>query len=418
VKVPHNNQMKRDGYNFESKWIKWKEKNFKGINQIRKEDSKVLIEFLKDMELGMNVPKEKKGKRSAGTLLNLAEHNILLSNLFKKPFLKLKKIEAHELENKIEKGVIKRKNGKNYIAFGNYIKDGKAFYNWMVRTGRIKENIFDDISSKTEKPHWVYLTEEQAKEFFNKLTFYYRALTWFMYDTGARVTEANSIQIKHFSKNFTEVTIPDEASKTFGRTINLKLCTNLIKELIETEKLKDEDFIFQKDLWTINKYLKYNCGKIFGKDKVSNPKSKGAYGNFTLYDIRHNSSCYWLNRYPKQTGLMYRFGWKNADKIEYYSEFLGQKDSINDADLITNEDMGRLYEQEKEIKKQQSELEKVRGYLKTLMGANESMIEAIKNINDKLNISAEAKKKMPEALKKKLEEFYRKELGKEWWLKS
>ena len=63
--------MKRDGYKFEDKWDNWRKNNFnKTPTGIKKEDWKIFVEFLKDMELGLNVPKEKKGKRSSGTLLN------------------------------------------------------------------------------------------------------------------------------------------------------------------------------------------------------------------------------------------------------------------------------------------------------------------------------------------------------------
>jgi hypothetical protein len=177
-----------------------------------------------------------------------------------------------------------------------------------------------------------------------------------MYDTGSRVTEANSIQIKHFSKDFKQVTIPDEASKTFGRTINLKLCSDLIKEYVKANNLKDEDFLFSKGLFTINKYLKVNCGKRFGADKVSDPKAKGKYGNFTLYDIRHNSACFWLCRYPTHKDLMYRMGWKQADKVDYYTGFLGQSDKLSDADMIAGEDKPKLYQLEKEMKDKSVEI--------------------------------------------------------------
>jgi len=97
--------------------------------------------------------------------------------------------------------------------------------------------------------------------------------------------------------------------------------------------------------------LKYHCARIFGGNKVSNPTSKGEYGNFTLYDIRHNSACYWFNRYPTQKGLMYRFGWRKADKIEYYSNFLGVADEITDDDLILAQDKNKLYKLEAEVEK-------------------------------------------------------------------
>ena len=347
--------MKRDPYKTKERWGDIKN-NFNKIPKgIRKEDWKILLSYLKDMELGMNVPKEKKGKRTEGTLLNLMSHNRLFLENFKKPLSKLTKKDLHNFEKDINDGIIKKKNGQKYSAFGNYIKDLKAFWGWGIRTGRFKENILEDMTSKTNKPNWVFLTEEQIKKLFNNLSFDYRVYCFFLFDSGMRVTEANSIQIKDFNKDFTQVSISDEISKTFGRDINLKLSSQLLKEYVKEYNLKQDDYLFQKKVFTINKYLRYHCGKLFGKDKVSNPKSKGLYKNFTMYDIRHNSSCFWFNKYPTHKGLMYRFGWRKADKIEYYSQFLGVSDEITDSDMVVGEDKDKIYKLESESKKLKEE---------------------------------------------------------------
>ena len=334
--------MKRDAYKFAERWETWKQNNFKSIKGIKREDHKLLIEFLKDMELGLNTPVGMNGKRGAGTLLNLSSHNLFFLRNFKKPLLKITKKDLHELEDNVTRGVIKKRNGETFAQFGNYIKDFKVLWHWLQRTKKVKEDITNDISAKTSKPSWVYLSEEQIKTFFNKLNADMRVLCWFMYDSGARVTEANSIKIENFSKDFTQVDIPDEVAKTFGRTINLKLCSQLVKEYVKEHNLKPSDYLFMnRGLFGINKYLRYHCGKLFGKDKVSHPKVKGLYKEFTLYDIRHNSSCYWLNRYPTHKGLMYRMGWKGADKIEYYSEFLGVRDELTDDNMVLGEDKNK-----------------------------------------------------------------------------
>jgi len=53
-----------------------------------------------------------------------------------------------------------------------------------------------------------------------------------------------------------------------------------------------------------------------------------------MYDFRHCSCCYWLPRYKSESALKYRFGWKKSDKIHYYSELLGMKDTINEEDML------------------------------------------------------------------------------------
>ena len=53
-----------------------------------------------------------------------------------------------------------------------------------------------------------------------------------------------------------------------------------------------------------------------------------------MYDFRHCSCCYWLPRYKSESALKFRFGWKKSDKIHYYSEMLGMKDTISEEDIL------------------------------------------------------------------------------------
>ena len=53
-----------------------------------------------------------------------------------------------------------------------------------------------------------------------------------------------------------------------------------------------------------------------------------------MYDFRHCSCCYWLPRYKSESALKFRFGWKKSDKIHYYSELLGMRDTINEEDML------------------------------------------------------------------------------------
>ncbi len=55
-----------------------------------------------------------------------------------------------------------------------------------------------------------------------------------------------------------------------------------------------------------------------------------------MYDFRHISCCYWLPRYKSESALKYRFGWKKSDKIHYYSEMLGMRDTISEEDLLVD----------------------------------------------------------------------------------
>lgn len=95
----------------------------------------------------------------------------------------------------------------------------------------------------------------------------------------------------------------------------------------------------------------------------------------TLYDIRHNSCCYWIKRYPTTTALMYRMGWSEEKEVRYYSEFLGLADQIGDDDMVTALDKS-IYEQR--ISTLEKDREKVNELIKELI----CKISQLQRIND------------------------------------
>ena len=73
-----------------------------------------------------------------------------------------------------------------------------------------------------------------------------------------------------------------------------------------------------------------------------------------MYDFRHSGICYWMNRYKHETALRYRSGHKDSKMLDYYSQFLGMKDTITDEDL---EDTETRTELQKQINKERKERE-------------------------------------------------------------
>lgn len=356
--------LKRDPYNHQARWEKWKQENIDGIKGISPHNSELITAFLEDMEMGKNVsPFSRKGERSYGRLIGLKSRLIFFAKRFAgKKLDTLTKDEIHKLFFDMRKGKILKTSDQNYIGVGNYVRDFKTFWGWLRRTGKAKEDITVDLrKSDGRKPPWVYLTEEQFKKLANHANSDYRALMWFMYDTGSRVTEAYSIRIKDFSHDFTRLNIRKEYAKTFGRIINLKLCPSLIKDYVKFHNLKPEDFLFTKKPAAFNKYLRTIAGKLFG-DKES--PARKLYNKMTLYDIRHNACCYWLKRYPRTTSLMYRMGWSEEKEVRYYSELLGLADSISDDDMVTTEEKS-IYE--KRILVLEKDREKVNELIKELL---------------------------------------------------
>jgi len=217
------------------------------------------------------------------------------------------------------------------------------------------------LDTKQEKPDWVYLTEEQVKKLAENAKYEYKVLIWFLFDTGIRApTELLNIKVSDIYNDFKELQIREEISKTFGRRIKLMLCSEIIKEYVKEKNLKSDDFLFDICYVVVNRYLKRLGMRVFG-DSVSPAGQR--YCDLTMYDFRHISCCYWLLRYKSESALKYRFGWKKSDKIHYYSELLGMRDTISEEDILIDVTKTEI---EKEMQKTRSENEILKDQMENL----------------------------------------------------
>lgn len=334
--------MKIDPYNHKEKYENWKAKCNNGIPDISKTNSDLLLQYLRDMEIGINICIEsKKGARSFIRLVSLRDKITFImkkiSQIYKlEDITKLTEEQILVFFSDMFNGKITKVNGGKYIAVRDYIKIFKSFWHWYQKISKKKGVEIPDITANLDceyaKPSWVYLTEEEIRKLCNKSKYDYKVLIMFLFDTGIRApTELLNIKVSDFYQDFKELNIRDEISKTFGRRIKLMISSSLVKEYVKAKGLSREDFLFDRNPSKINQYLKRLAKAVFG-DGESPAGEK--YSNLTMYDFRHCSCCYWLPRYKSESALKYRFGWKESDKIHYYSELLGMRDTINEDDML------------------------------------------------------------------------------------
>ena len=338
----HQPTERRDPYHHQEIWQRWIDRHQKkAIPGVSSHNAKLILHYLEDMEMGKNVaPGSRKGERSFIRLNALRHRMIFFARHWKSIKLdELTKDHVHRFFLKLRRGQITRQDGKPFRGVGTLVKDFKAFWHYLMRTGHAKADITSDLSRADEKPPWVYLTEEQFKLLANRCNPEYRPLVWFLYDSMARVTEAYSIKVRDFSENYSMLQIRPETAKTFGRKFKLKLCSALIADYVNSRHLQSDDFLFQKTPAAFNKYLKRLSGSLFG---AGQSPARGRFCDFTLYDIRHNSTCFWLMRYPARKGVMYRGGWTKEEQLNYYGEFLGLSDQLTDEDMVTAEAKTRM----------------------------------------------------------------------------
>jgi hypothetical protein len=334
--------MKIDPYNNKERYQAWQKSVALGIPGISKENSEIILRYLDDMERGLNVAAgSPKGGRSYHRLNSLKERMVFFAKQFTERYgrTQLTEITEDQMLNfffDMRKGIVKKQDGGTYKSVDTYARIFRAFWHWHQKTskkqGREVQDITTDLDTSEEKPDWVYLTEKQVKTLAESVKFDHKVLIMFLFDSGIRApTELINVKVSDLHNDCKELNIRQEVSKTFGRRIKLLICSELLKEYIDNHSLKQEDTLFDISPPVFNRFLKRAGLKLFGQ-KPSPAGQK--YSELTMYDFRHCSCCYWLPRYKSESALKYRFGWKKSEKIHYYSELLGMKDTISEEDLL------------------------------------------------------------------------------------
>lgn len=336
----------RDLYNSHRRLDKAESKEFDGNPQ----DWPIIEEYLNDMSHGKNVGGPR-GERSPVRLLTIRSRMSTISRIAhehaKKKLTDLCDDDLLKIFKLMRSGKITKASGEPYKAAADYVKTAKSFWHWYMRrerrAGRQVLDITVDLDTSREKPKFNYLTYEKFKELSDQAKFEYRVMLWVAYDSGARPSELFNIRscdIEKTEEGYFQVTIREEASKTFGRKIKLLLATQILREYQARYGLKGEAFLWQMSLKHASQYIKRLGKRVFDIDDLS------------LYDLRHSSACYWLPRYKSESALKYRFGWQKSEMITYYTEWLGMKDTITQDDLIDSDEKTKLQQELEQQKKQ------------------------------------------------------------------
>ncbi len=329
--------MRIDPYKTKEQYDSWKQEGAI-IENISIHNAELIKRFLFDLETGTNINlSNKKGARSYTRLLAYRSKLKVLFIPLEEHFKRIKieettKSELNQVCKYLREGRIKRNDGKVYLDCGDYIKSFKAFWHWLMKVTKKKlEDITIEADISRDKPKWVYLEEKQFKKLADSCKPFYKLVAYFELDFGLRATEFINTRVSDFQDDFSVLQVRDEVSKTYGRKIKTMMCRELLKEYVSDNKLKADDLLFNVSLPKINEYFKRKAKSLFGEHKS---KAGEKFSMFTIGDMRHTSACYWLPRYPTQQGMMYRFGWKKADKIFYYSEFMSMNDNIKQEDML------------------------------------------------------------------------------------
>lgn len=145
--------MKLDPYKHKERYEKWKEKikKDKYIPGISKVNSELIVQYILDMEIGINIaPGSAKGGRSHIRLNRIKQGMVFLSKMFETHYgTNLTDITDEQLIGffaRIRKGDIRKKDGGIYKSAVDFINVFKAFWHWWMKINKKKGLKIPDIT--------------------------------------------------------------------------------------------------------------------------------------------------------------------------------------------------------------------------------------------------------------------------------
>ncbi|MGV8162400.1 MAG: hypothetical protein ACP5N2_03670 [Candidatus Nanoarchaeia archaeon] len=326
--------------------------DFYSFKEVSSKASEAITQYILDLHTGKNLAKgTRRGRRSYN---HLANSRMRLNNIIKiiekrcrKELFELSEMDILSTFNAMRDGTLLNKYGKPHLCVSSYAKAFNAFWKWLMRTKRqegvILENITEMLDTSADrKPKWGYFTLQDVEKMSTFApSFYYKALVYFLFDSGVRAPkELMNVRAMDLTpvpnSNYLFLTVREETSKTFGRKIKLMICSDIIKQYLELYPKKGTDFLFPHAYVPTRRVVGRMAQKALniGEPYTISNRRVLIKNGITLYDFRHNSVCHYLPIYQSENQMKYRYGWKSAEMIHYYSEFMGMKDTITDDDML------------------------------------------------------------------------------------
>jgi integrase len=366
--------MKVDVFKRKQCYLNWKERvQEEGIPELSQANSDLVIQFVLDMETGQNIAKgSAKGGRSYPRLCNLVQRMTWIARMLEKRGISdlglCDEKSAFTLFSEMERGVLLSRYKKPYKSFGDYAKVFKAFWHWWMKVnrkqGHIILDITEDIRTNGAQAQFVYISKQRLEEMLPYFSVDEQVVLFFLFDSMIRSpTEVLSLNASHIYEQEGEVwvTIPEEISKTFERTLNLLYSGQAVREYMSRKKLGADDFLFSFKPSMLNKKMQKVAVQLFGNARSH---AKGDYfSKVTLYDLRHSGAVHFRLLAKENPGsisldaVRHRGGWADMKMLNYYTQFLGLDGMIKKQGMMLSRDKHRL---EQEVDSLKQELETIR----------------------------------------------------------
>jgi hypothetical protein len=134
--------MKIDPYKHKEKYLKWKERVKNGIPEMSRENSNLILQYLNDMERGVNIAQGSvKGARSYIRLNSLKTRMVFLLKQMESKFGvsdagSLTEEQILDFFSAMRSGELRTRDGRRYKSVSDYAKIFKAFWHWYQKASK------------------------------------------------------------------------------------------------------------------------------------------------------------------------------------------------------------------------------------------------------------------------------------------
>lgn len=285
-------------------------KKFEADDSIIHKNKELILEFLRDCQLGKTILG--KSKKKIGVARCFKYLGILkpLSFWLAKPFNEINQKDLEDFIQALESDKIVKKSGQPFSdATKVDIKKAiKKFWKWKDGGNKQYPELVEWIDTYDAVKEIPALTRHEIDnmiEYANNPRD--KAIVIVLFDSGARVEELLNVRLKKehlfWKEDLKCYMVRLEYSKTKPRTISLPLSTNALNRWLEVHPGKNDPL---SQLFP----LSYPALKMV----VNRLGLKALNKRTTPHILRHSSATFYANRLKSPYKLCYRYGWTMASK--------------------------------------------------------------------------------------------------------
>ena len=325
-------------------------KTLKEDKTINQENKKIILNFIKDCELGKVSGQQCSPNRILKYIYLLTRINQFFEN---KPFDKLRVDDIERVISDLRKGKYKKQRvnlvkdpkrgrilqrvlvdkplGSETVV--DFEKTIKRLISYIHGTGDKYQKLAGWIKSKNTIKEIPALSREEVEKLAEACNLKYKSIIMFLFDSGARVGELLNIRIGDLTKKEDHYNVRIKHSKTKPRTISVPMCTKLLDSWLASHPEKDNPMA---QLFPVT----YDGLRVYIKELGKRILKQNTY----IHLFRHSSATYYCNKL-NQYQLCYRYGWSmTSDQPQRYIDREGVEEEAT-AELYKADEINRYKKQ-------------------------------------------------------------------------